>query len=690
MISLSWFDVVKIIGIPIRKVFLSNVVVNRAEFENTLNKLRELNRVPNRLQGILNNEKSHKVYYDEGVELGSVEVDLSEEESKEMFDEMLKIIAEKTEEFTERQYYSIKKIRELLSEAMKAKNNDDKEKVSEIILEITENINPKREFLKDYIPERERLQFLREYLEETEGKAHLAFKNPPQDEKVLEDFAKLIGGTAKNNKIFLNIDSYNDFIQILRPTKQQQKEFEEYKANNEGKKSEKEKIFDKRFKFYNEKIKNLGISVEIGTTIKIIDPRDLKAKELNIRGAKFEIIGDFNERSVFKYIEIVEGLKNSKNIWKPTKFPNGDDIAEGLIFLKRASGGGKSLILNPYTSIILNNTFTGNKWFDTFFNALRTSEVLTDDEVEQLIIDDISVALMNNRDETELGIRTASFSRLEKIRNLILTNPKKLKKRLNEAIRSVISENQGEGNLGEEIIRRKLGLRREQLALLERYFTIKEANKIESALKEENDEDDIDIFYYDSRGNDVESRNDAFYVDFELFGDKINPSNLKDFVEEKVEGLDESKISELRRDLVRPTDFVSYIQSVASKESINDLIDARIGTASSLEQISPKNSLIYLTLMGERLSDDVVGEAFNKINDNPNSDEAKAELERLNDKIPELLNDIKTSVIGAFKERLQFFLDNYGQKFQNRTNKVQIVPAINGFTRANMIREVQQ
>ena len=94
--------------------------------------------------------------------------------------------------------------------------------------------------------------------------------------------------------------------------------------------------------------------------------------------------------------------------------------------------------------------------------------------------------------------------------------------------------------------------------------------------------------------------------------------------------------------------------------------------------------------MGERLSDDVVGEAFNKINDNPNSDEAKAELEQLNDKIPELLNDIKTNVIGAFKERLQFFLDNYGQKFQNRTNKVQIVPAINGFTRANMIREVQQ
>ncbi len=120
---MNWFDVVKIIGIPSRRIFLSNVVVNRAEFENTLNQLKTLERVPSRLQGVLNNEKSHKVYYDEGVEAGATEVDLSEEESKEMFDEMLQVIAEKTKEFTERKYYSIEKIRELLSEAMKAKNS---------------------------------------------------------------------------------------------------------------------------------------------------------------------------------------------------------------------------------------------------------------------------------------------------------------------------------------------------------------------------------------------------------------------------------------------------------------------------------------------------------------------------------------------------------------------------------------
>lgn len=749
---MNWFDVVKIIGIPSRRIFLSNVVVNRTEFENTLNKLRELKEVPSRLQGVLNNEKSHKVYYDEGVEAATTEVDLSEEESKEMFDEMLQIIAEKTKEFTPREYYSIEKIRELLSEAMKAKNSDEKDKVAEIILEITENSPTRTQFWSENIPERERLEFLRDYLAETEGKAHLFFENPPSNKKILTDFAEMIGGTVKDDKIFVNFESQTDLVRLLRP--KIDKNTREVLDDEETVKAKEEKL-----KFYNENIRPLKPKLKKGTITTAIDSRMLEARELNIRGAKYEIIGDFNERSVEKYIEIVEGLKNSKNIWKPTKFPNGDNIAQGLIFIPRTSGRTKSLVLNPYTSIILNNTFSGDSWFKTFFNALRTSEVKTDDEVEQIIIDDISLALMNDQDKTKLGLRTASFARLEKIRNLILTNAPK--KRVNEAIREVISQNQGEGNLGDEITRSKLQLRREQLALLEKHFSVKEGKKIFEALSKEYDEDDLEVNYYDSRGTDITQtdsfveKENAFYVDFTVFGDdKITPDNLEEWltgeiklteakrtnptrgleialkeVKELLEKLPESesseqvkaklkdsyekdiarleeaiqqrkdspsvpkeienKFAELRRDLVRPTDFVSFIQSIGSKESLNELIDAKIGTAQVLEQITPKNSLLYLSKMAERLSADEVGEAFNKINDNPNSDEAKAILEELNGKIPKLLTDIKTNVVGAFKERLQFFLDNYGQKFQNRTNKVQIAPALKAFTNANMIREVQ-
>ena len=88
---MSWFEILKIIGVPTRRLFLSIVVVNREEFENTLEELRKLEKVPRQLQGVLNNEKSHKAYYDEGVEIGGREVTLSEEESKEMFDECYKL-----------------------------------------------------------------------------------------------------------------------------------------------------------------------------------------------------------------------------------------------------------------------------------------------------------------------------------------------------------------------------------------------------------------------------------------------------------------------------------------------------------------------------------------------------------------------------------------------------------------------
>ena len=55
----------------------------------------------------------------------------------------------------------------------------------------------------------------------------------------------------------------------------------------------------------------------------------------------------------------------------------------------------------------------------------------------------------------------------------------------------------------------------------------------------------------------------------------------------------------------------------------------------------------------------------------------------------QLLKNYKKEIIKAFEIRLKFFIDNYGQKFQNKTNKVQVSPALKAFTTANMIREAQ-
>ena len=150
-----------------------------------------------------------------------------------------------------------------------------------------------------------------------------------------------------------------------------------------------------------------------------------------------------------------------------------------------------------------------------------------------------------------------------------------------------------------------------------------------------------------------------------------------------------NKVQELRDSLLRPTDFVSFIQALGSKESLNDIIDKKIDSAKVLDQITPKNSLLFFDKMAQRVSGDEIGEAFNKINDNPNSDEAKAILIELDKKMPSLLQTWKQEIVKAFEIRLKFFLDNYKQKFQDKTNKKQVSPAINGFFRAGMIQEVR-
>ena len=51
--------------------------------------------------------------------------------------------------------------------------------------------------------------------------------------------------------------------------------------------------------------------------------------------------------------------------------------------------------------------------------------------------------------------------------------------------------------------------------------------------------------------------------------------------------------------------------------------------------------------------------------------------------MPNILTNIKKQIIQVFQKRLQFFLDNYGQKFRK-----QAPDAIDKFIQANMIRKV--
>lgn len=730
---MSWQTILKIIGIPSGEAFLLPILVNRKEFENTINMLKQTDKAPRKLKATLANmnkyNKTHADLYEKGKQSG-FDVDLSLEESKDFFDEMVKLVNEKVKEFSEREYLSIAEIKKLLQEAMAAKKEGDKDKVAEIVLKITEDSPKRRQFWGDNVPERDKLESLRAFLDESRDSAFLSFKNPPSTTKILEEFVKLLNTDPQNpvaeledDKIYLDLDNRNDYIKLLQPV----------------------------LEFYNENIRDLKPVFEIGGRIQTIDPKELEIRELNIRDAKFELVGSFGEREVQKYLNIIDALAGSKRLWKPTtkigsaglhEFNNGNEIPSEL-FVERGSKSQKSINLNPYADILLDNVFSGD-WFKTFFDSLRMSAILTKDEAELQIIDDIYQALISEADpkprETEnYKINVTSFRRNTKIRNLLIS--KRSKKRIKEVIRAIISENQGEGQIGEDIFDIILRTQRSNLSFLEKYFSGKEATTIKSKLLEYDEDLETEMFNF--KGMPTNNPDNAMYYLFEAYGEKITPQNIKDYVDEKIEEtsstdslqrtLNELKerlntlesakqtektpanrkkqankvksqikdtenkiqrletvgggsISDLRESLIRPTDFIGFVQGIASQQSINSIISQGATSAAYVEQINPKNALTFLAVMSERAGSDEIGEAFNKIDADPMSDASKNILIKLNDNMPNLIDNIKQQIIEVFKRRLQYFIDNYGQKFQ----RAQVSQAISLFESANMIREVSQ
>ena len=722
---MSWQTILKIIGIPSGEAFLLPILVNRKEFENTISMLRQTDKAPRKLKATLANmnkyNKTHADLYEKGKQSG-FDVDLSLEESKDLFDEMVKLVNEKVKEFSEREYLSIEKIKELLQEAMAAKKEGDKDKVSEIVLEITEKSNPKREFWKDYILERDKLESLRAFLDESRDSAFLSFKNPPSTTDILEEFVKLLNPDSQNpvaeledGKIYLNVKNQSKYIELVQPI----------------------------LGFYSENIRNLNpVFEKDGKKTKIKDS-ELKIKELTVSDAKFEISTDFTEREVFKYLNIVSNLAFSKKLWKPTtkignskvnEFDNGNEIPNEL-FLEKGSDSQRSLELSPYAHIVLDNVFSGD-WFGQFFDSLRVSGVLTKEEATKEIIADIYQAVMDDLSESQkFKIPITAFNASQKIRNQKIQ--KKDKKQIKETIRSIISQNEGEGELGQLIRDTASKAQVTQLSFLKKYFAGSEATAIKSKLLEI--DEDLETQMFTSLGRVTNNPDEAMYYLFEVFKEKVTPENINDWVENEIkeastDGLKrtltqlkerlttlestkqtktspvdskkqankvrnqiketESKIkrletvgggsiSQLREALVKPTNFVEFVQSIASQQSINAIISTGATSSATLEQINPKNSLIFLTVMSERAGNDEVGEAFNKIDSDPTSKASTDILNALNDNMPNILTNIKKQIIQVFQKRLQFFLDNYGQKFRK-----QAPDAIDKFIQANMIRKV--
>jgi len=153
----------------------------------------------------------------------------------------------------------------------------------------------------------------------------------------------------------------------------------------------------------------------------------------------------------------------------------------------------------------------------------------------------------------------------------------------------------------------------------------------------------------------------------------LSPTDIKDAIREFRSGHSQE-------------DFASYVIMVAKKlkdtGGLTGLMSRpSTSTKNTLEKVSAETSLHYLSKMSGQAASDAVGQAFKKIDTDPNSDEAKTVAKELNDIMPTEITTIKTAIIKSFEDRLVEFIDN-PQEFR----KDKIIPANAAFLDHELIK----
>jgi hypothetical protein len=153
----------------------------------------------------------------------------------------------------------------------------------------------------------------------------------------------------------------------------------------------------------------------------------------------------------------------------------------------------------------------------------------------------------------------------------------------------------------------------------------------------------------------------------------LSPTDIKDAIREFRSGHSQE-------------DFAAYVIIVAKKlkdtGGLTELMSRpSTSTKGALEKVSAETSLYYLSKMSGQAASDAVGQAFKRIDTDPNSDEAKTVAKELNDIMPTEITTIKTAIIKSFEDRLVEFIDN-PEEFR----KDKIIPANKAFLENNLIK----
>ena len=334
----------------------------------------------------------------------------------------------------------------------------------------------------------------------------MMFKKPPENKKILEDFAKLIGGTVIGDSIEVPFKTEGQFIATMAYKRKKSKNAQGKEVyiitDTPAEKAKKDKIKQ----FYNTHLRTSGWSLNIGDNHIELDDLVTRKKLFVAGNVQYSVVEPFSASSVLKYVDAVAKIKGSARAFKPKEFPNGDPVPISL-FLEASTSS--PINLNPYGKIIMANTYSSETtWYKDFFDSLRASELLSEEDAKKLIIEDIYESLKTDATSSKEGISLTPFRGEEAIPDINALTKDAAKKK----IRQILENNE---RLSSRVYSRALDKQSEQLQYLkEGGFTVREAIEFEKWWESQgNEPDDLKIEYFkDGRKT---SRADGRFQGFE-------------------------------------------------------------------------------------------------------------------------------------------------------------------------------
>lgn len=472
-----WFNVLKMV--PSEKTMLSFVLVNRRQTEKMLAEVANLTKEPKELRSLLRTIKGNNPSLEEVIQnySNTPHADLELDEIKANVIKLEEAINEMMLGLGDSKLTTVAELKILVDKGIIARDAGDDAQVKEILAEIDKRNTLSRQKLSSNRDIRDKLDVLRIKADQP----YLSFEGLGAKVSKLGDLAKLLEGTLEGEIILVDYKKESDFINAMKilpsdlPVAGQQN-------------AEKKKIIatkKKIRKFYEDNLRGNKWFLNVAGNKTDLNDK-VKAKKIFIASnTKLSLNGTFTSRSVFNYIKAVDATGGSVAKFKPDKLPNGNRFP-AVVLLSKASANAMNL--NPYAKMLLTNVLTGD-WFSKLFENIRMNQMITEEQAELLIIDDIYLSVSAVDGESKYGI---SATDIKSIKNSIKNVATKTESVVKQEIRAMFSNSAA---LQERIYIKTLNLRKEQLLYLKDNFTIKEAKSFEAYYKElvDNDEDDMKL-----------------------------------------------------------------------------------------------------------------------------------------------------------------------------------------------------